>query len=235
MKDCLFIDKCPRQKQCEGCQIKVIQDEVLRMSNIPAKYRGLRLEANIPPTVQGEGRKNLLTYMQNLAIMEEKGINMLIYPKATADNMEGCGTGKTTIACALGQEYIRQNIKKFDLTPLALFINAEEFADLKRREATGKQLTEMERYTLDNVEKAPFLIIDDLGAEKISDFTIQSLYGLINTRINNPMITIYTTNLSMEGLQLHLGERLYSRIASSLKIETSGKDLRQALMNSLFG
>lgn len=235
MEKCLFRDKCPNNFNCENCEILLIQNEVLRLSNIPQKYRGKRLEGNLPPTLTEDDKKKLLIYKDNFEKMQENGINLLIYPKATADNIEGCGTGKTTIACALGQEYIRQHIREFNMNPLALFVNAEEFADLKKREATGKKLDEFEEYILNNVEKAPFLIIDDLGAEKISDFTIQSLYGLINTRLNSYMLTVYTTNLTPENLQLALGERLYSRITSSLKIETSGQDLRQTFINNLFG
>lgn len=234
MEKCLFIDKCQCNQNCTNCEISLIQSEILRLSNIPKKYRGKRLADNLPPTLSEEAIKKLNVYASNFYKMQENGINMLIYPQPAPNNLEGCGTGKTTIACALGQEYIRQNIKDFNLTPLTLFINAEEFADLKKREALNKPLNEMEAYILDNVEKAPFLIIDDLGAEKISEFTIQSLYGLINTRLNNYMITVYTTNLTPEALQLALGERLYSRIVSSLKIETSGQDLRQQFINNLF-
>lgn len=234
MEKCLFTDKCQNNQDCDSCELAMIQSEVLRLSNIPKKYRGKRLVESLPPTLNEEAKKNLMVYSKNFDKMKDNGINMLIYPKPSKDNIEGCGTGKTTIACALGQEYIVQHIKEFNLSPLTLFINAEEFADLKKREATGKPLDEMETYILSNVEKAPLLIIDDLGAEKISDFTIQSLYGLINTRLNNYMITIYTTNLSPQALQVALGERLYSRIVSSLKIETSGQDLRQQFINNLF-
>lgn len=235
MEKCLFIDRCQNNNDCENCEISMIQSEVLRLSNIPKKYRGKRLEDNLPPTLSENAKKNITVYAQNFDKMKANGINMLIYPQPSKDNIEGCGTGKTTIACALGQEYIRQHLKEFNLSPLALFINAEEFADLKRRESIHGELNEMETYILANVEKAPFLIIDDLGAEKISDFTLQSLYGLINTRLNNFMITVYTTNLTPQALQVALGERLYSRIVSSLRIETSGQDLRQQFINNLFG
>lgn len=234
MKNCLFTDKCKNNNDCENCEIAMIQSEVLRLSNIPKKYRGKRLAESLPPTLSEDAKKKLLVYADNFDKMKENGINMLIYPQPSKDNLEGCGTGKTTIACALGQEYIKQHLKEFNLSPLTLFINAEEFADLKRRESTHEPLDEMETYILNNVEKAPFLIIDDLGAEKISDFTLQSLYGLINTRLNNFMITIYTTNLTPQALQVALGERLYSRIVSSLRIETSGQDLRQQFINNLF-
>lgn len=44
-------------------------------------------------------------------------------------------------------------------------------------------------------ERCDLLILDDLGAEKISDWTLQELYRLLEARVRNRRRTIITTNL----------------------------------------
>jgi DNA replication protein DnaC len=44
-------------------------------------------------------------------------------------------------------------------------------------------------------ERCDLLILDDLGAEKLSDWTLEQLYRLIDARVRNRRRTVITTNL----------------------------------------
>ena len=64
----------------------------------------------------------------------------------------------------------------------------------------------------DKYLECDLLILDDLGAEFVNQFTISTLYNLINTRQNKGLSTIISTNLSFEELGAKYEGRIYSRI-----------------------
>lgn len=61
-------------------------------------------------------------------------------------------------------------------------------------------------------EKAPLLVLDDLGAEKPSDWVREQLYVIINRRYENMLPTVITTNCTMKELVDRVGQRTASRI-----------------------
>lgn len=64
----------------------------------------------------------------------------------------------------------------------------------------------------------PVLVLDDLGAEKSSDWTMEQLYSLINSRYKNLLPTIITTNLTYPEMEARYGERTVRRIVDDAKI-----------------
>jgi DNA replication protein DnaC len=65
-----------------------------------------------------------------------------------------------------------------------------------------------------------FLIIDELGIEKVSDWVLQTLYLIINRRYESMMKTIITSNFSLDELAVRLNDdRITSRIERMCKIE----------------
>ena len=71
------------------------------------------------------------------------------------------------------------------------------------------------------------LIIDDLGTEMINQFTVSSLYNLINTRLNMGKPTIISTNFSQSELRQSYCDRITSRLFGEyLPVVFRGKDIR---------
>ena len=71
------------------------------------------------------------------------------------------------------------------------------------------------------------LVIDDLGAEKMTDFVKQIIYFIINEREQRCLTTIITSNFSLAQLDEHIDSRISSRIAGMCKvIQLSGRDRR---------
>jgi hypothetical protein len=56
------------------------------------------------------------------------------------------------------------------------------------------------------------LLIDDLGIEKQSDWTEETLFGIIDARWRNCRPTIVTTNLTPLELRNTVGSRVYDRL-----------------------
>lgn len=72
-----------------------------------------------------------------------------------------------------------------------------------------------------------YLFIDDIGAEKISDFVIEFVYLIVNKRYENMKRSVFATNLTLEDFQKRYGDRILSRISEMcVLVELKGEDKR---------
>ena len=77
------------------------------------------------------------------------------------------------------------------------------------------------------IKTCRLLIIDDIGAERVTDWVRERMVSIINTRVSNNLTTIYTSNLSPEELRGELGDRIASRVlGSSQVVEITSGDRR---------
>lgn len=65
---------------------------------------------------------------------------------------------------------------------------------------------------IDKYYNCDLLIVDDLGAEMSTQFTVSCIYNLINTRINKRKPTIFSTNLTQQELRERYSDRITSRL-----------------------
>lgn len=79
----------------------------------------------------------------------------------------------------------------------ALYVNVPELLDMLRpgREDDGKQWLSMCR-------KADLLVLDDIGQEKGSAWVSEKLYLIINNRYRECKKTVFTSNFSLDDLQV---------------------------------
>ncbi len=88
-------------------------------------------------------------------------------------------------------------------------------------------MAESEKDLLDRYAQTPLLVLDDLGAEKISDWSRQTFYLLIDRRYREIKQTIITSNLTHDQLAGQLDDRIASRICEmGVVIDTGKKDWR---------
>lgn len=73
------------------------------------------------------------------------------------------------------------------------------------------------------------LVIDDVGAERLTDWALEQINAIIDGRWLHARPTIITSNLSASDLAAHLGPRCWSRLtgSGSLVLRLSGTDLRK--------
>ena len=58
-----------------------------------------------------------------------------------------------------------------------------------------------------------WLCLDDVGAEKITDYTTSTLYLILNQRGENGQPTVITSNLSLDAIAQKMDDRIASRLA----------------------
>jgi DNA replication protein DnaC len=129
------------------------------------------------------------------------------------------GTGKTHISTAIARELIHSGYDViYDSTQNIL----SDFEDDKFRSGWAQTENKSDKYL-----ECTLLIIDDLGTEFSSQFTVSALYNLLNARQNKGLATIISTNLSSEELARRYEDRIYSRIIGTARIlPFEGKDRR---------
>lgn len=106
----------------------------------------------------------------------------------------------------------------------ALFISVPKLMSIIRS-SFGKS-EESQSDLVMALESTDLLVLDDIGAQKNTDWTDEKLYEIIDGRQGKS--TIYTTNLSLDDLYEELGERTYSRIVNrkTVVVEMDGDNYR---------
>ena len=101
------------------------------------------------------------------------------------------------------------------------------FDDLRDLYASGDAQAATDRYAA--VRDAPLLVVDDLGAEKNTDWTREKLHLLFVHRHNHRLPTVVTTNVDVPRQQGPIGSRLRDRRLSQV-IRVEGPDYRPGVM-----
>jgi DNA replication protein DnaC len=102
------------------------------------------------------------------------------------------GTGKTHIAAAIANDLMQRGTAVICMTERNLFDRIRRTYD---REEHSSESVVRGIY-----ETVPLLIIDDLGKEKATEWTLATLYAIIDGRYDRAMPIIITTNYDMKSL-----------------------------------
>ena len=129
------------------------------------------------------------------------------------------GSGKTLLACRILLEMIKSNYVEGRTSCTYDFVSVPDL--LRRlRKAIINQDEETESDIIEHLYDVDYLVLDDLGAEKASDWVLQELYLIINHRYEYLKHTIFTSNLSLPELKKQFSDiRIPSRIDRMSKVK----------------
>ena len=134
------------------------------------------------------------------------GLNLYLWGAA--------GVGKTHLATAVVRQF-----------PDGIVVKPQQIL----RRLRGLKNGEEEQKVIDKLANKEHMVIDDLGVEKTTAFSLSSLYEIIEARdMAYKKGLIITSNLSLGALAERLGDdRITSRIAGMCRVvEIAGKDHR---------
>ncbi|OPZ12681.1 MAG: DNA replication protein DnaC [candidate division BRC1 bacterium ADurb.BinA364] len=118
----------------------------------------------------------------------------------------GTGTGKTHILVAILRELMAKGHS-------ARYYNVPNLLKLLRATYDGQEDLD-EDDLINEMCQVEVLALDDLGAEKPSDWTADRLYLIVNTRYEECRPVLVATNLAWpEDLERAIGRRIASRLA----------------------
>lgn len=157
-------------------------------------------------------REICLNFVQNFDNLYE---NILFYGPT--------GVGKTFLTHCIAKELLDSGHAVVYLTSLQLFDILEKNRFGKDGNDDHISYNEQIEYILDS----DLLIIDDLGTELSTTFTLSQLYYFIEERHIRKRSTIISTNLSFSDIQKRYSERILSRFAGYYDFkQVVGRDIR---------
>jgi len=186
---------------------------------LPKRYRGVSFErppvpeiARVAPEVVQAVRR----YIGEIDAQLDSGQGLWL--------MGDVGTGKTTLAMIVSKAALDagRSVAIYSLPRLLSLIRAAI-------DTEAGMVGFLER-----LAAVDLLHIDDLGAENTTDWVLEQLYSIVNTRYEDERAMIVTTNLMYEDLIDQLGERTVSRLVAICGngLPLFGQDDRRALRHA---
>ncbi len=128
------------------------------------------------------------------------------------------GLGKTFLSACIARQVADRGFSVVYETAIRMFADfeAEKFGGEEQRGLTHKYLA------------CDLLIIDDIGTEMTTQFTISAMYNIINTRLMDGKATVISTNLVPEAIEGRYSPQIASRILGTYRlIKFAGSDIRR--------
>jgi len=200
-------------RPCNCRAIKAKRKQSRRLGKgIPKRFRGVGFDrqpiADMDPALIREIR----SYVKDIDAKLEAGKGLWLFGDV--------GTGKTSLAMLVSKAALDagRSVAIYSLPRLLSDIK-ETYED--RSESSYMQLFE-------RVVGVDLLHIDDLGAEKRTDWVLEQLYSIINERWQEQRSIIVTTNLfDVDELRDQIGPRTVSRLHEMCDlIPIMGRDRR---------
>lgn len=132
------------------------------------------------------------------------------------------GLGKTHLSLAIAGEVIEKGYT-------VVYGSTQNLLSMLEKEKFGRS-EYADGTTEDKLINCDLLILDDLGAEFSTQFTVAAIYNIINSRMANGKPTIINSNVALNELEKMYTSRITSRIIGTYEtLKFVGKDMRQIL------
>jgi DNA replication protein DnaC len=187
-------------------------------SALPARYRGVSFDR--PPVTDmaaDKGRAPVVSAVHSFceAIGErlDEGRGLWL--------MGDVGTGKTTLAMLVSKAAAEAG------RTVAIYSLPRLLARIRRTyDAESGEDSYLEFF--ERLTSVDLLQIDDLGAEKRSDWVLEQLYAIVDERYESQRSMVVTTNLEQPALEEQIGPRTVSRLVEICgdPLPLFGEDLR---------
>ena len=178
--------------------------------DIPARYQRMSFENFVDTDRQ--------IHTMQKALLQKRGVYL----------HGDCGTGKTHVACALMLDWfanaLRQSNEGKRQHPTSKFISTVNLL-LKFKETFNTRSGEAElirKYT--SIE---LLLLDDIGAERATTWSKDTIITLVGLRDEDKRQTIFTSNLNLQAISESYDDRISSRIGGTCAVvKLAGPDRR---------
>jgi len=218
-------ENCPYKAKCSGvdcdkdfCMRKYRLDCLYDNSLLTEKQRQVgKLFTDNDGTDLHEFQQ-LAKLEQNMDRFVETGANVYIHSY-------NCGNGKTSWAIRLMIGYFNKVWYKSNFGCQALFVSVPRYLLALKESISGQN--DYADFINKHILDVDLVVWDDIATKMGTEFELNHLLNIINTRMDAGKSNIFTSNLGQKELTNALGERLASRICNkSIDIELHGSDKR---------
>lgn len=194
------------------------------LANIPKQYAGITVDNSPVRASQPEAYRLIDAYVKSFVKMFEKDLPEKDRIKSLYLFSKNTGTGKTTTAAAIANEYLKRHYVgslKRGLKPkrqAVFFISLDDLQAMYNEanrpnmpkdiaEAAGREYSE----TYEIAKTVDFLVLDDIGLRSASEVFTQDIYRLLNYRNTELLPTVYTSNVPIEELETIYSKQVWDR------------------------
>ncbi|WP_242224538.1 ATP-binding protein [Bacillus cereus group sp. BfR-BA-01380] len=132
------------------------------------------------------------------------------------------GNGKTHLAASIANELTSKGY-------ITVFQSVPELLQ-RIRSTFNNDNKENEAQIMRALLECDLLILDDIGAEKATEWVEEKIFNIIDGRYRKEMPTLYTSNLQPKELQNQIGKRSYDRmVETSLTVENKATSYRREI------
>jgi len=166
---------------------------------VPKRYRGVSFDRPPVPEIARSAPEQVQAvrrYVRDIEQNLDAGHGLWL--------MGDVGTGKTTLAMIVSKAALDAG-RSVAIYSLPRLLNLIRGAIETEDGMVG---------FLERLAAVDLLHIDDLGVENTTEWVLEQLYSIVNTRYEDERAMIVTTNLMYEDLVGQLGERTVSRLVA---------------------
>lgn len=132
------------------------------------------------------------------------------------------GNGKTHLAAAIVNELSKKGY-------IVVFQSVPELLQ-RIRSTFNSENKENETQIMRALLECDLLILDDIGAEKTTEWVEEKLFNIIDGRYRKELPTLYTSNLEPKELKHQVGKRSYDRmVETSLTVKNEAASYRREI------
>lgn len=132
------------------------------------------------------------------------------------------GNGKTHLAAAIVNELSKKGY-------IVVFQSVPELLQ-RIRSTFNSENKENETQIMRALLECDLLILDDIGAEKTTEWVEEKLFNIIDARYRKELPTLYTSNLEPKELKNQVGKRSYDRmVETSLIVKNEAVSYRREI------
>lgn len=206
-------------KTCE-CMNGSLKECRLVFANIPAEFKDLTINSFktdiyvFQEFEATQAKKACANYINDFYDMKAIGKGLYLYSKTK-------GSGKTRMAVSIANAIINHKNTSARFTTSIRII--EEITRTFYDEEADKNI-------LRDLQTIDVLVIDDIGTERQKPFVNEKFYSILNERLINKRVTIFTSNSAVEDLEID--DRIVNRIqAMAIPIKFPEESIRSSLSN----
>jgi DNA replication protein DnaC len=195
------------------CRDQVVAERRARglSAVIPRRYRGLSFDrapiTDLSPSEVAPVRR----FANDIAAELDRGNGLWLYGSI--------GSGKTSLAMLVSAAALAAG------RSVAIYSLPRLLAEIRTTFEEGNNTSYVE--FMERLASVDLLHIDDVGAEKTSDWVLEQLYSIVNSRYEDERSIMITTNIDHERLAEQIDARTVSRLKEMCAVvPIFGPDMR---------
>ena len=158
---------------CKCIELGILENK-LKFADIPDEFKDLQVNDFNTEIYDGDDNKRLarvakkiaVNYVKNFESISKKGKGLYFYSSSK-------GSGKTRLMVSLGNELIKVHMKSVK------FITTNNLLDEIKNTFNNDTYSKL----IEDIKRVDILILDDLGAERPTEWVNEIFYNILNDRM----------------------------------------------------